>query len=633
MFVVCTTLCAATAAATVSHASMAPGGPSPPSVDDAVPLLFFDWAASTTSHDPSLTLEVNRPYKGERVIAPTEPWESWAVFAYTSVVQVGPGQYRMYYDCIQGSGVPPGDAATGRASKATEGQEEVGLGDGEGDAMYSARRICLATSTDGLNWIKPNLGLYNLNGSTANNILVDDSGNSVFLDTNPSADPQAKWKMACSTSVWGSPDGLKWTKLSNHTPVKAEDDTKPTAGYDPTLGKYVIYVRRDVGGRKIGRCETTDFLNWESESPGGCPVVFETDALDPANLDVYTNAWTPYPSASTPAGHFFFPSFYHHFSSGAPFGFGNDGLLDIRMVVSSNGTNLKYVPGNGNRAPFVPLGINACGAGTTSPSVTGGWCSPDTGIEAKTAFDTSAMYMASGYVTSVDGNEIYLYSSGQPFTHGGDAGKQLWGNNTGMRVLRLRKDGFTSVVAPYVPNLSPDALPALVTTSLTVPTECPKPHVISNTTSCSYAYPGGKCPPSSPTVPCQTDADCHAVAPSDPNLTCRGKVVTCTANHTCGNGEPSGELCVGHTSTGGASIGLNIETSVAGYALVEVQQNGVPVPGMTLNDSVPIRGSAIGATPMWHSGSLNNLAGQEITLKIAMADARLFAVRIGCSSQ
>ena len=47
------------------------------------------------------------------------------------------------------------------------------------------RRICLATSCDGLSWAKPELNVYNRNGSTANNILLEDSGVSAFLDGNP----------------------------------------------------------------------------------------------------------------------------------------------------------------------------------------------------------------------------------------------------------------------------------------------------------------------------------------------------------------------------------------------------------------------------------------------------------------
>ena len=45
--------------------------------------------------DPRLELRMNPPAKGERVILPTEPWES-SVFAYNHVLQVEPGKNRMY---------------------------------------------------------------------------------------------------------------------------------------------------------------------------------------------------------------------------------------------------------------------------------------------------------------------------------------------------------------------------------------------------------------------------------------------------------------------------------------------------------------------------------------------------------
>ena len=78
---------------------------------------------------------------------------------------------------------------------------------------------------------------------------------------------------------------------------------------------------------------TDDFTNWEKESPNGCPVVFSADQHDPPALDVYTNAWTPYPSIEDLAVHLFFPSMFHQFAGGLPFKVpGADGLLDIRHV-------------------------------------------------------------------------------------------------------------------------------------------------------------------------------------------------------------------------------------------------------------------------------------------------------------
>ena len=85
---------------------------------------------------------------------------------------------------------------------------------------------------------------------------------------------------------------------------------------------------------------------------------------------------------------------YHHFS-GAPWGFGNDGLLDLRLAASrTTGAKIEYIKSATNaRSPFVPLGVNLCGADASTPQASGGWCSPTSGIEANISFDTSAMYV------------------------------------------------------------------------------------------------------------------------------------------------------------------------------------------------------------------------------------------------
>ena len=257
-------------------------------------LLFTDDSLFAAIH-PRLELRNNAPAKGPRILSPTEPWESWAVYAFNSVVHVGPGDNRMYYDCVDSKQGPNG-------------------------TVVLTEYVCLATSTDGVNWIKPKLGIYSYtsNGSKSkeNNILVKGVGPGVFLDSNPLAPASERWKMVVSEGAFASPDGLHWSKLP-HKPT-ARDDTKPTGYWDPRLRKYVIAVRRDLKGRNrlgtkitqrhIGRCETTNFSDWEQESPGGCPVVFSAnEEEDGSTTDIYTNAWTPYPSIQNLAVHLFFP--------------------------------------------------------------------------------------------------------------------------------------------------------------------------------------------------------------------------------------------------------------------------------------------------------------------------------------
>ena len=95
-------------------------------------------------------------------------------------------------------------------------------------------------------------------------------------------------------------------------------------------------------------------------------------------------------------------------------------LFFFRLVSSRDGVVLNYTARAWNaRSPFVPLGINDCaGAGGGTPGVVGGWCDPRTLDDTKTSVDTSATYMASGFLPSHDGHTIHLYASGQPNTHG-----------------------------------------------------------------------------------------------------------------------------------------------------------------------------------------------------------------------
>jgi hypothetical protein len=206
-------------------------------------LLPVDNTIFSDFSDSRLELEVARPIKGDLVLTPQTKFETWAVFAYNSVVQAdetnGLIEHRMYYDCIAGTGVPPGRRRR---------------------LDISHRYVCLATSADGLIWVRPTLNIFSINGSKANNVLLEDSGVSVFHD--PSAkDDSERWKMICSNSAYASSDGLHWTKLP-FAPV-ATDDTKPTAYYDPSTKKYAIVLRRDLDAPKNKSSKYT-FLNFLS---------------------------------------------------------------------------------------------------------------------------------------------------------------------------------------------------------------------------------------------------------------------------------------------------------------------------------------------------------------------------------
>ena len=261
--------------------------PSPAHQDSGTLLLFVD-NSTVAKIDPRLTKRMHRPVRGGLVVAPTKAWENFDVYAYTQVMTVAAGNYRMYYDCIEGdfSKSPP---------------------------VQVARRVCLATSTNGLTWLKPNLGSYPLpsqGGSTANNIVIfAGSGASVFKDGAPGVPADERWKMVLDEtdaqddwnqtgSVFASPDGIREWKELPFRKLRARDDTAIVARWDQNAREYIIMVRRDVTPccnksvdvvRHIGRCQTKNISDWESESgEAPCPVIFGPDALDPDHADFYT---------------------------------------------------------------------------------------------------------------------------------------------------------------------------------------------------------------------------------------------------------------------------------------------------------------------------------------------------------
>ena len=124
------------------------------------------------------------------------------------------------------------------------------------------RRVCVATSADGITWRKPRLGVTPWaagtgsspppNSSTQNNIVMESKAGakapsgeecSVFVDGNPSAPAAQKWKMMCGApgGLYSSPDGLTWSAM-NFTATSAQD-SMPNGGWDENLKKYVLHSR------------------------------------------------------------------------------------------------------------------------------------------------------------------------------------------------------------------------------------------------------------------------------------------------------------------------------------------------------------------------------------------------------
>jgi len=230
--------------------------------------------------------QLHKPAPGEVVLVTDQPWEG-NTCAYYVIFQDGE-LYRMYY---RGSHF---DTKTRRASH--------------------PEFACYAESRDGVHWTKPELGLFEFNGSKQNNIVRQGVGTHDFTpmkDANPGCPPEARYKALGRGShgykhglyAFQSPDAIHW-KLMSEEPVITNGafDSQNLAFYDTVRGRYVEFHRGfRAGVRDIMTCTSDDFLHWTG------PVWLEYP--DAPKEHLYTNAIRPYFRA--PQIFLGFPTRYH----------------------------------------------------------------------------------------------------------------------------------------------------------------------------------------------------------------------------------------------------------------------------------------------------------------------------------
>ncbi len=335
------------------------------------------------------------------VLMPEKPWESRG--CSTPTVMLDEGIYKMWYSANGEDGVA---------------------------------RTCYATSTDGIHWERPNLGLINYQGSHNNNIIPLNH-ESIFKD--PSAEPEQRFKSISGggkydyVSVYGggarfrydenppdtwhygsvagaySPDGIRWTPCEKLI-MPWYTDTRNVAFWDDRLQKYVAYVRwneylRVEDGalrgsfdyRAIARSESADFENFPMPEK-----ILEPDFDDPEDSDMwggglYDTAAVKYPFADN--AYFIFTAAYYHTTD----------ALDIQLATSRDGVHFTRW-----RAPFVRLG-------------------PDG------AFDSMMLYMGVGILPI--GDELWMYYTGYDQPHDKVSGEEYC---SAIGSVRLRLDGFVS---------------------------------------------------------------------------------------------------------------------------------------------------------------------------------------------
>ena len=127
-----------------------------------------------------------------------------------------------------------------------------------------------ATSKDGLNWVKPELGLVDFKGSSKNNIVCRGlSGAGVIKDELEKLPGRRYKAFYCSNSGYKmrySSDGLNWGD-EVALPGVGESDCHANMIWSPELKKYVGILRHYdpipvTGNRKIARTESVDSVTW-----------------------------------------------------------------------------------------------------------------------------------------------------------------------------------------------------------------------------------------------------------------------------------------------------------------------------------------------------------------------------------
>ena len=127
--------------------------------------------------------------------------------------------------------------------------------------------ICYATSKDGIKWTKPQLGLVEYEGSTANNIIWRGPHGAGITKDDQETDPNRRYKLimqGVSTSF--SRDGIHWQEPTKLKSIgKIAGDTHNNVFWDPATQTYVG-ITRTWGplGRQVTRLTTKNFENWQN---------------------------------------------------------------------------------------------------------------------------------------------------------------------------------------------------------------------------------------------------------------------------------------------------------------------------------------------------------------------------------
>jgi hypothetical protein len=213
--------------------------------------LFLDAMVTEESEGLERVFHAARKNDPNPIFVKEKEWEGWGPACGGTVVRVG-SKLRMYYYCL---------------------------------ADREDGKICVAESTDGLHWTRPDVGEVEYRGSRKNNIVL--CGTQVFKLNSPPS-PERRWITFGFNDgrarLGYSPDGLRWKWDASAADLFSSSDV---INYflDPygnrLCATWKVASRRH---RSAGIVYSRDLLKWEKPVSG---AVFAPDDLDPDATQVY----------------------------------------------------------------------------------------------------------------------------------------------------------------------------------------------------------------------------------------------------------------------------------------------------------------------------------------------------------
>ncbi len=343
--------------------------------------MFLDDAMLAQTENVWRSLHHPVRAEAEPVLVPDRPWEGYLVLQPGTVIHdEEEGCFKMWYN-----------------AQPSRDKPEAG------------KNLGYATSTDGAHWEKPELGLVEFGGSTANNILLRGvEWTHCVLKDAAEADSDRRYKL-----LWWPPggdgihaafsgDGVRWTPWEDN-PVIPRRATGDTFSFmrDPASGEYWLYHKTRTPARPIrmvSRMVSEDFLHW-----GPTRRILAPDAFDPPDTQFY--GLSAFPFAGQYLGVLWV---YHTYPQ----------TLDMQLVSSRDGVRWDRTA---DRKLFMHL--------VPTNEYRGG------------AFDCMQIYPVSAPVEK-DGR-LWLYYSGFKVPHNTLAADQ----DGRIGVATLRRDGFCSLDA------------------------------------------------------------------------------------------------------------------------------------------------------------------------------------------